>query len=47
MKGYQRAKLLRGQERGTGRPAGPDGLDRSDPNGLAVLSDALPAIPGG
>ncbi len=39
-RGYRRAKLLRGQERGAGREATPDGLDRSDPGGLAALADA-------
>ena len=40
-KGYQRARLLRGKEPGPGREAAPDGLDRSDPDGLAPLADAF------
>ena len=40
-KGYQRARLLRGKEPGSGREAAPDGLDRSDPDGLAPLADAF------
>lgn len=38
--GYERAKLLRGKEASKGRTAKPDGLDRSDPHGLAALADA-------
>ena len=40
-RGYERAQLLRGQERGSGRVAQPDGLERSDPDGLAALADAF------
>ncbi len=40
MRGYRRARLLRGRERGRGREAAPDGLDRSDPGGLAALADS-------
>jgi len=40
-RGYERARLLRGREAGSGREAKPDGLDRSDPEGLAILADAF------
>ena len=40
-RGYERARLLRGQEPGTGREAAPDGLERSDSEGLAALADAF------
>lgn len=39
-KGLQRAKLLQTQQPGAGRKAEPDGLDRSQADGLAVLMDA-------
>lgn len=39
MKGYQRARLMRGKQIG-GKKFTPDGLDRSDPSGLAMLGDA-------
>ena len=39
-RGYERAKLLRGHEPKSGRKAEPDGLDRSDPRGMAALMDA-------
>lgn len=40
-KGYQRAKLLRGQERPAGKQAAPDQLDRSDPGSMAMLTEAF------
>jgi integrase/recombinase XerD len=39
-RGYQRSKLLRHHVPAGGRVAGPDGLDRSQQDGLAVLMDA-------
>ncbi len=40
IEGYERAKLLQGLTPSHGRTAAPDGLDRSDPEGLAALADA-------
>lgn len=39
-RGIQRARLLQGHEPGQGRKAAPDGLERRQPDGLAVLMDA-------
>ncbi len=41
IRGYDRARLLRGLEPGSGRKAEPDGLNRSNSRGLAALSDAF------